>query len=75
MDFAKRSYPLILFFILVSALSQQLFCVQATRVLPGELAGANHLETYSSVYEKTKNSMACWLGRLASGPSPRGPGH
>ncbi|CAK7343174.1 unnamed protein product [Dovyalis caffra] len=54
---------------------QQLYRVQATRVLPEEFASSNHLETYSSVYEKAKSNMACWLGRLASGPSPKGPGH
>ncbi|KDP44265.1 hypothetical protein JCGZ_05732 [Jatropha curcas] len=49
--------------------------VEATRVLPEDFASANHLETYSSVYEKARSTMACWLGKLASGPSPRGPGH
>ncbi|WRX21271.1 hypothetical protein QQP08_013758 [Theobroma cacao] len=49
--------------------------VEATRVLPEDFAEANNLETYSSVYEKAKLTMSCWLQRLASGPSPRGPGH
>ncbi|TXG72746.1 hypothetical protein EZV62_001325 [Acer yangbiense] len=49
--------------------------VEATRVLPEDFASENHLETYSSVYEKAKTTMGCWLGRLASGPSPKGPGH
>ncbi|KAE8729767.1 hypothetical protein F3Y22_tig00003398pilonHSYRG00152 [Hibiscus syriacus] len=49
--------------------------VEATRVLSEDFAKANHLETYSSVYEKAKFTMSCWLERLASGPSPRGPGH
>ncbi|MFQ6645474.1 hypothetical protein Gotur_019094 [Gossypium turneri] len=47
--------------------------VEATRVLAEDFAKANHLETYSSVYEKAKFTMSCWLERLASGPSPRGP--
>ncbi|CAK7322540.1 unnamed protein product [Dovyalis caffra] len=54
---------------------QQLVSVQAARMLSEEFASANHLETYSSVYEKAKNHTASWLGRLASGPSPKGPGH
>ncbi|KAJ0467391.1 putative PAMP-induced secreted peptide 1 [Helianthus annuus] len=45
------------------------------RVLSEDFAGANHLATYSTVYEKAKNGMSFWLQRLASGPSPRGPGH
>ncbi|EEF27866.1 conserved hypothetical protein, partial [Ricinus communis] len=49
--------------------------VEATRVLPEDFASTNHLETYSSVYEKAKSHMSCWLERLASGPSPRGRGH
>ncbi|KAE8696305.1 membrane-associated 30 kDa protein [Hibiscus syriacus] len=49
--------------------------VEATRVLGEDFARANHLETYSSVYEKAKLTMSCRLVRLASGPSPRGPGH
>ncbi|KAF5742755.1 hypothetical protein HS088_TW09G00815 [Tripterygium wilfordii] len=54
--------------------------VDAARVLSEseDFASANHLKTYSSsssVYEKAKTTMACWLQRLASGPSPRGPGH
>ncbi|OVA08797.1 hypothetical protein BVC80_8801g24 [Macleaya cordata] len=51
-------------------------CVEASRVLSSEdFASSNHLATYPSVYEKAKTTMVCWLGRLASGPSPRGPGH
>ncbi|KAF7805318.1 putative transmembrane protein [Senna tora] len=38
-------------------------------------AGRNHLQTYASVYEQAKTSMSFWLQRLASGPSPKGPGH
>ncbi|KAK9932219.1 hypothetical protein M0R45_019465 [Rubus argutus] len=53
--------------------------VEATRLLPKDFAAANHLETYSSpsslVYEKAKYTMEYWLQRLASGPSPKGPGH
>ncbi|GFY81322.1 plastid transcriptionally active 4 [Actinidia rufa] len=45
------------------------------RVLPEDFAGENHLATYPSMYEKAKLSMECWLERLASGPSPKGPGH
>ena len=49
--------------------------VEATRVLAEDFADANHLATYPSVYEKAKFSMSFWLERLASGPSPKGPGH
>ncbi|KAK7404475.1 hypothetical protein VNO78_05393 [Psophocarpus tetragonolobus] len=36
-------------------------------------ARANNLQTYtSSVYQQ---AMAFWMQRLASGPSPKGPGH
>ncbi|PSS35726.1 Autophagy-related protein like [Actinidia chinensis var. chinensis] len=49
--------------------------VGAARVLLEDFAGENHLATYPSMYEKAKLSMECWLERLASGPSPKGPGH
>ncbi|KAK7312387.1 hypothetical protein VNO77_36200 [Canavalia gladiata] len=54
--------------------------VEASRVLldseESAFARANHLKTYtSSTYEHAKNTMAFWLQRLASGPSPKGPGH
>lgn len=50
--------------------------VEAARVLPEvDPADANHLAMYSSVYEKAKSVMDCWIGRLTSGPSPSGPGH
>ncbi|XVE84441.1 hypothetical protein DITRI_Ditri17bG0014500 [Diplodiscus trichospermus] len=49
--------------------------VEATRVSREDFAKANNLVTYSSVYEKAKFTMSCWFERLASGPSPRGPGH
>ncbi|CAJ1933377.1 unnamed protein product [Sphenostylis stenocarpa] len=39
-------------------------------------ARANNLQSYtSSAYEQAKKTMAFWMQRLASGPSPKGPGH
>lgn len=53
--------------------------VEASRALSDysqDFARANHLKTYTiSAYEQTKNTMAFWLQRLASGPSPKGRGH
>ncbi|KAK6930378.1 hypothetical protein RJ641_004472 [Dillenia turbinata] len=45
--------------------------VEATRVLSEDFAHHNHLV----VYEKAKYTVTSWLEWLASGPSPRGPGH
>ncbi|MBA0870054.1 hypothetical protein Goshw_007271 [Gossypium schwendimanii] len=73
MNSRKLNTLLIIFVISVAILSH--VGVEATRVLAEDFAKANHLETYSSVYEKAKFTMSCWLERLASGPSPRGPGH
>ncbi|KAK3204320.1 hypothetical protein Dsin_018366 [Dipteronia sinensis] len=74
MNARKLSTLLIVLVISVAILSH--VGVEATRVLPEDFASENHLETYSSsVYEKAKATMGCWLGRLASGPSPKGPGH
>lgn len=50
--------------------------VEGARLLTEEgFAGANHLDTFPTVYAKAKETMSFWLERLASGPSPRGPGH
>ena len=52
--------------------------VEASRVLSDseDFARASHLHTYtSSAYEQAKSTMTLWLQRLASGPSPKGPGH
>ncbi|XVE84442.1 hypothetical protein DITRI_Ditri17bG0014600 [Diplodiscus trichospermus] len=73
MNSRKVDTLLIILVVLVAILSQ--VRVEATRVLPEDFAKANNLETYSSVYEKAKFTMSCWFERLASGPSPRGPGH
>ncbi|KAH7681255.1 hypothetical protein IHE45_05G048000 [Dioscorea alata] len=37
--------------------------------------GISELVRYPSMYEKARTTMACWMGKLASGPSPKGPGH
>ncbi|XWS13163.1 hypothetical protein CRYUN_Cryun36dG0014000 [Craigia yunnanensis] len=73
MNSRKLSTLLIIFVISVTVLSH--VGVEATRVLPEDFAKANHLDTYSSVYQKAKFTMSYWLERLDSGPSPQGPGH
>ncbi|GMI70537.1 Precursor of PAMP-induced peptide 1 [Hibiscus trionum] len=73
MNSRKLSTLLIIFLISVAISSR--VRVEATRVLGEDFAKANNLEAYSSVYEKAKFTMSCWLERLASGPSPKGPGH
>ncbi|KAI6695983.1 hypothetical protein NL676_023693 [Syzygium grande] len=52
-------------------------CTEATRVLPEDFARANNLALHSSSVqsERARQSMAWWLQRLDSGPSPQGPGH
>ncbi|KAK9205792.1 hypothetical protein WN943_016062 [Citrus x changshan-huyou] len=76
MNSRKVSALLIILVISVVVLSH--VGVEATRVLPDDFAKANHLNTFSSppsVYEKAKLKMSFWFERLASGPSPKGPGH
>ncbi|KAH7856517.1 hypothetical protein Vadar_002394 [Vaccinium darrowii] len=73
MYFRRETASLVLLVIFVAILCHA--HVEATRVLKEDFANANQLVTYPSVYEKAKLTMACWLERLASGPSPRGPGH
>ncbi|XVE84439.1 hypothetical protein DITRI_Ditri17bG0014300 [Diplodiscus trichospermus] len=73
MNSRKLSSLLIILVISMAVLSHA--GVEATRVLPEDFAVANHLETYSSVYQKAKLTLSYWLERLDSGPSPQGPGH
>ncbi|KAM7489620.1 hypothetical protein LguiB_027104 [Lonicera macranthoides] len=68
MNYKIFTSVLIIFIIFISVMSN----VDASRMLLENSAGDNHLVVK---YEKTKNTMTCWLGMLASGPSPRGPGH
>ena len=60
---------LIVLVIFVTIISQ--VQVEGARMLSEEFK----ITTSSYVYEKAKFTMAYWLERLASGPSPRGPGH
>ncbi|KAH7859114.1 hypothetical protein Vadar_031720 [Vaccinium darrowii] len=73
MYFRRETLSLVVFVMFVAILCHA--HVEATRVLQEDFASTNHLATDSSVYEKAKLTMACWLERLASGPSPRGRGH
>ncbi|KAG2721889.1 hypothetical protein I3843_02G087600 [Carya illinoinensis] len=80
MIFRKTSTLLIVFVMMISVaiLIGHGGRVEASRVLSeaDHFANTNHLETYSSsIYERAKHSMAYWLERLPSGPSPSGPGH
>ncbi|PWA55971.1 hypothetical protein CTI12_AA421250 [Artemisia annua] len=69
----KKTCTLLVFVVILIAFMSPL--VVEGRVLSEDFAGANHLATYSTVYEKAQITMSSWLQRLASGPSPRGPGH
>ncbi|KAK3017659.1 hypothetical protein RJ639_003276 [Escallonia herrerae] len=74
MDVGRRSSRLIIgvIFVIVTSLAG----VHSGRALLAEdFADANHPATYPSMYMKAKDTMACWLERLATGSSPKGPGH
>ncbi|KAL3506827.1 hypothetical protein ACH5RR_032209, partial [Cinchona calisaya] len=74
MNYRKAATLLMVLVIFVAIMSH--VHVEAARLLTEEASfGANHLDTFPSVYEKAKVTMSYWLERLASGPSPRGPGH
>ncbi|MQL83671.1 hypothetical protein Taro_016171 [Colocasia esculenta] len=49
--------------------------VDAARNAPGSFdRGSSYLQ-YPSAYESARSAMAFWMEKLASGPSPKGPGH
>ncbi|KAF5767977.1 putative PAMP-induced secreted peptide 1 [Helianthus annuus] len=71
----KNACTLLVFLVILIAVISPLVVEVEGRVLSEDFAGANHLATYSTVYEKAKTGMSFWLQRLESGPSPSGPGH
>ncbi len=73
MNFRKASTLLIIFFISVAIFSHAR--VEASRVLCEDFGSADHLDTYSSIYERTKHSMVYWLERLPSGGPSTGDNH
>jgi hypothetical protein len=75
MNFRKSTATLLIIFVIFAAILNHAR-VESSRVLSEDFVTANHLDTYSSfsIYEKAKHSMAYWLERLPSGPSP-GAGH
>uniref|UniRef100_A0A9I9DG49 Transmembrane protein n=1 Tax=Cucumis melo TaxID=3656 RepID=A0A9I9DG49_CUCME len=74
MNYGKLVVLSIVLFVALALLSNSA-AVDAARVVPGDFASVNHLEMYPSAYEQAKHTVSCWLGRLSSGPSPKGPGH
>ncbi|KAE8076615.1 hypothetical protein FH972_015252 [Carpinus fangiana] len=69
----RKTITLLIIFVIFAAILNDAM-VEASRVLSEDFAKANHLDTYSSIYGKAKRSMAYWLERLPTGPSP-GAGH
>ncbi|KAE8076614.1 hypothetical protein FH972_015251 [Carpinus fangiana] len=70
----RKSITLLIILVIFMAIFDHGCRVEASRVLSEDFASSNHLDTYSSIYEKAKRNMAFWLERLPSGPSPGG-GH
>ncbi|KVI08092.1 hypothetical protein Ccrd_013540 [Cynara cardunculus var. scolymus] len=73
MAIINKTYTLLVVVIILIAVMSPV--VVEGRVLTEDFVRANHLATYSTVYETAKNGMCIWLQQLASGPSPKGPGH
>ncbi|KAG9447021.1 hypothetical protein H6P81_013149 [Aristolochia fimbriata] len=61
--------------VLVCLATMEMERAEAARVLCNDFAEENHLAAYPLVYERAKSFVDTWIGRLASGPSPKGPGH
>ncbi|WOK96490.1 hypothetical protein Cni_G05197 [Canna indica] len=75
---APRTCAILLFFVAVSVMviSSNSWRVEAARPAPDCFdVGESFLTEYPSMYEKARATMATWMARLPSGPSPKGPGH
>lgn len=72
---SRRAYAFLLVVVVAAVvLSMEGAVAHAARDAPGYFKGAGYL-AYPSVYGRARSSMASWLEKLASGPSPKGPGH
>ncbi|KGN53025.1 hypothetical protein Csa_015299 [Cucumis sativus] len=81
MKFQKIT-TLLIVCVLVGVVLSQINVADAARILLSETPRDDHdhgvdyhIDPYSIVYQKAKESISCWLGKLSSGPSPSGPGH
>ena len=74
MSFTRSSTTFLIILVIFVTIIGQVH-VEGARMLSEEFKSATDLTTSSYVYEKAKFTMAYWLERLASGPSPKGPGH
>jgi|UniRef100_A0A2N9GI92 hypothetical protein len=75
MGFGKTSTILMMILLVTFVVISCHTGVEATRVLKEDFTSGNQLQTNSTIYEKAKYTMAYWLQRLPSGPSPSGPGN
>ena len=74
MSFTRSSTTFLIILVIFVTIIGQVH-VEGARMLSEEFKSATDLTTSSYVYENAKFTMAYWLERLASGPSPKGPGH
>lgn len=70
----RASIVLICFVIYVACMSKNIG-VEATRMLSDDLPQTGDVVRFPIMYKNARETMSYWLQRLASGPSPRGPGH
>ncbi|KAG7018440.1 hypothetical protein SDJN02_20308, partial [Cucurbita argyrosperma subsp. argyrosperma] len=78
-DFIMKFQKIRSFFIVCvvfGIILSQISTIDAARVLSETSNhGVDYIDPYSIVYQKAKETVSCWLGKLSSGPSPSGPGH
>ncbi|MQL82722.1 hypothetical protein Taro_015184 [Colocasia esculenta] len=72
---SRRACVLLLVITVVAIAIGREAVVDAARDAPGYFdRGSSYLQ-YPSAYESARSAMAFWMGKLDSGPSPKGPGH
>lgn len=72
MNSKKMSIVLVVFVIYIVCMSE--VGVNAARILSEDLSQPK-LISFPRFYDDAKETMSFWFQRLASGPSPEGPGH
>lgn len=73
MNSKRTSILLIIFVMYIVCMSR--VQVEGARILSEDFSQSNRLVTIPRMYDSARETMSFWIQRLASGPSPRGPGH
>ncbi|CAL9128160.1 unnamed protein product [Musa textilis] len=71
----RKSCVLVMALLVSAVVASNVGGVDAARPVPDCFDGGESYLAYPSTQEKARATVATWMARLPSGPSPKGPGH